>query len=130
MSQLAKDHIYFPPEVVHELERGSSGGPPVDPALAWVRQHRSACERTARWETVKTVLQRVPDLLDADNPHEQADPYVVALAIDLVTLFGVPTIITDDRRDKPTKTSLATAAGLHALPTIPMNAFLRSQQIP
>lgn len=39
-------------------------------------------------------------------------------------LFERPRIVTDDRRDKPGKTSLATAAGMLDIATVPLKAFL------
>jgi hypothetical protein len=117
--------LFFPPEVLAELERGSAAG--ADPPLLWARRNRGKAEKKADWETVKAVLRVAPDVLDPDIPDEQADPYVVALGIDLQGL-GIyqTTIVTDDRKDKPTKLSLATAAGMLGLPTVPLHAFLRS----
>jgi hypothetical protein len=39
---------------------------------------RSASQ--ALFDKAKEVLARFPDLVDRDKPHEDADPYVVALA--------------------------------------------------
>ena len=81
---------------------------------------------------MKSVLSKAPTLVDPDSTREQADPYVVALALEITSgdLFAPNvTIITEDRRDKPTKLSLATAAGLLRIPTIPLRAFLNSQSI-
>ena len=81
-------------------------------------------------ETVKAVLKDVPDVLDPDIPHEQADPYVLALALDHQGLGLYPvTVVTDDRRDKPTKLSLATAAGVLRVPTVPLHAFVRTSRL-
>jgi hypothetical protein len=75
------------------------------------------------------VLLKAPTLVDPDSTREQADPYVVALAVEMGSseLFSpTVTVVTEDRRDKPTKVSLATAAGLLRVPTVPLSAFLRS----
>ena len=103
-----------------------------DAAVAWIREWRVVGERSPKMETVKSVLSKAPSLVDADITREQADPYVVALAIEIASGdFFAPnvTIITEDRRDKPTKLSLATAAGLLRIPTVPLLPFLRSQGI-
>jgi hypothetical protein len=125
-SELAEaGSLMFPPEVLGELERGAASAEP-DPPLVWARKHREQAEKPASFETVKAVLKVVPDVLDPDAPHEQADPYVLALALDQLGLgLYQVTVVTDDRKDKPTKLSLATAAGILRLPTVPLHAFVR-----
>lgn len=120
--------LVFPPEVLGELERGSGSEP--DPPLMWSRKNREQAEKKADLETVKAVLREVPDVLDPEIPYEQADPYVLALALDWqgLGLYRV-TVVTDDRRDKPTKLSLATAAGILRLPSVPLHAFVRSNRL-
>jgi hypothetical protein len=127
-SLAAASRLCWPPEVTQEVETALI----ADSAVAWVRALRVPGERTAKLETVKSVLQKAPLLVDPDATREQADPYVVALALEIASddfFAPLATIITEDRRDKPTKLSLATAAGLHGIPTIPLRAFLSSQRI-
>ena len=121
----ATGSLFFPPEVLGELERGFPTG--ADPPLLWARRNRGQAEKKANLETVKAVLRVAPDVLDPDIPEEQADPYVLALGLDLqgLGIYQV-TVVTDDRKDKPTKLSLATAAGMLRLPTVPLHAFVRS----
>lgn len=116
-----KGLLFFPPEVYHELERGSP-----DAVLNWAKRVRDQAEQAADLQTVKEVLAVASDLLDADNPAEQADPYVIALAIDVRGLGFDVTVVTDDFRDKPSKISLATAAGMLGLPSVPLTGFARS----
>ncbi len=120
----ASGNLIFPPEVLGELERGAADAP--DAPLLWARANRAFAERKANLETVKAVLKVAPDVLDPDIPHEQADPYVLALAMDQqgLGLYEV-TIVTDDRRDKPGKLSLATAARMLRIPSVPLHAFVR-----
>lgn len=120
--------LCWPPEVTQEVEAALV----ADSAVAWIKARRASGERTPKLETVKSVLLRAPTLIDPDITHEQADPYVVALALELASddfFAPIVTIITEDRRDKPTKLSLATAAGLLRIPTIPLRAFLSSRAI-
>lgn len=127
-AMVASAELLWPPEVSREVE--AVGNP--DLAAHWVRARRSTAERTASFDTVKAVLARSPLLVDVHAQHEQADPYVVALALDLMSgdLFAPSTtIITEDRRDKPMKLSLATAAGLHRIPTVPLVPFLTSRGV-
>src|SRR5262249_39773566 len=81
LSKLAsKGYIVFPPEVRGELERGSESPSNPDPALQWARRHQGEAERRVDLDRAKDVLRRVPDVIDPENPREQADPYVLALA--------------------------------------------------
>jgi len=120
--------LIFPPEVVGELERGAAADP--DPVLLWARRNREQAEKRANLETLKAVLKVVPDVLDPEAPYEPADPYVLALALDQqgLGLYQV-TVVTEDRKDKPTKPSLATAAGILRLPTVPLHAFVRVNRL-
>jgi hypothetical protein len=127
-SLVGGSRLIWPPEVTHEVADVASG----DLAVAWIKMQRARGERTPSLETVKSVLRKAPMLVDPDATREQADPYVVALALETTSrdLFAPSvTIITEDRRDKPTKLSLATAAGLLRLPTVPLRAFLSSEAI-
>ncbi len=84
-------------------------------------------ERAADPATIRKVLAKVPELLDVDNPNEQADCYVLAVAVDLnVGGFDV-CVVTDDRRDKGQHISLATATGMFRLPNVPLHAFVRGE---
>lgn len=80
-------------------------------------------------ETVQRVLAKAPRLIDADSTRDQADPYVIALALDTQNLGGV-SILSDDRHDRSDgkgglqKVSLATAAGLWDLPVTPLAGFM------
>ena len=132
-----RGHIFYPPEVSAEVERGARDD--NDAAYRWIRSTREVAERRATFENVRRVLAIAQDVLDPDSSHEVADPYVVALGLDLqpeslsLDLLrpeergAEVTVVTEDRKDKPRKLSLATAAGLLGLPTIPMFAFLRAE---
>jgi hypothetical protein len=120
--------LLFPPEVLSEIKRGS--GAIADQLLAWARDNSAGAQQAASLDTVKAVLREVSDVLDPHAAEDQADPYVLALALDRrgLGLYDV-TIVTDDRRDKPGKLSLATAAGILNLPTVPLHAFLRMERL-
>jgi hypothetical protein len=120
--------LFWPPEVTQEVVAALI----ADSAIAWIKSRRDSGERSPRLETVKSVLSKAPTLIDPESTREQADPYVVALALEMASgdLFAPNvTIVTEDRRDKPTKLSLATAAGLLRIPTVPLRAFLSSRGI-
>lgn len=123
---VAKGWLFFPPEVYHELERGSPANALADdPALEWAKSARTQAEKAANLETVREVLAVAPELVDPDKSDEQADPYVLALAIDVRGLGFDVTVVTDDFRDKPGKLSLATAAGMLGIVSVPLGGFAR-----
>lgn len=121
------DLLVFPPQVREELEWGEADHP-SDPALAWIQSAKGDAERTANLETVQRVLARAPLLIDAEGTRDQADPYLIALALDSASLGGV-SILSDDRRDRYdghgglVKLSVATAAGLWDIPVVPFAGF-------
>jgi Domain of unknown function (DUF4411) len=68
--------LIAPPQVLEELERGD------DELTDWAQDNR-AMFRGSTQELVdktKEVLARYPALVDPNKEHEDADPYVVALA--------------------------------------------------
>jgi Domain of unknown function (DUF4411) len=77
VSQLvAAGRFIAPPQVLEELERGD------DELTTWARNNRGMFRSASQalFDKAKEVLGRFPDLVDRDKPHEDADPYVVALA--------------------------------------------------
>ena len=120
--------LIFPPQVREELEWAATDHPD-DAALAWARKVREGAERSADLATVQRVLARTPLLIDPDSKRDQADPYVIALALDTQSLGGV-SILSDDRRDRSDgrgglqKLSVATVAGLWNVPVIPLTGFM------
>jgi hypothetical protein len=128
LTLLAKSgRLIFPPQVREELEWGEADHP-SDAALAWIHRAKADSERTANLDTVQRVLARAPLLVDVDSKRDQADPYVIALALDSESLGGV-SILSDDRRDRfdgfgaLQKLSVATAAGLWDIPVVPLAGF-------
>ena len=86
--------------------------------------------KTAEMALIKRgIAGKEPLLIDAQSTRDQADPYVIALAVDSVALGGV-SILSDDRRDRHDgrggiqKLSVATAAGLWDIPVVPIAGFL------
>jgi len=101
-----------------------------DTPTRWISYCRKKAERKAELQLVREVLGVAPEVLDSDSPHEPADPYVIALALGLRggLLSGLEvTVVTEDRKDKPRKVSLATAAGMLGLPTVPLMALCRME---
>jgi hypothetical protein len=120
--------LIFPPQVLEELEYAERDHP-SDQALAWARSVRDRAVRHADFETVKRVLNLAPNLIDADSEREQADPYVIALALDSAVLGGTSILSNDnqDRRDGRggfRKLSIATVAGSWDINVVPLAGFM------
>lgn len=99
-----------------------------------------ACERTEpieavassapAYETVKNdVLSKVSEVLDSEKPAtvDEADPYVLALALELQRAGRTVRVITEETRNRPNKLALSTAAGLLGLAAVTLPAFLMTQ---
>ncbi len=80
---------------------------------------------------VETVMTRVGDVVDheKDAGEDDADPYVLALALHLKREGLDVRIVTEDRTDRGRKMSLATAAGILGIPRVPLSGFLRAEEI-
>jgi hypothetical protein len=72
----------------------------------------------------------VPKVLDPDKEGiEEADPYLLAMAVRLRVEGKDARIVTEEKNDYPRKLSLRTAAGLLGIPSVPLKAFLEFERI-
>ncbi len=125
--------LRFPRGVIDEIKVGgtkAAGGP--DHACSWA----IACEKLAVPNPdviaeAKEVLAEVPDLLDTSKTSttDEADPYVVGLALKLSREGETITVITEETRDSPDKTSMNSACGIMRIPSISIRVFLARQGI-
>jgi len=123
-----QDRLFFPPEVLDELGRYTDPKGP-DLPLTWARWNEEKAARHGRlFQGARDVLAKAPLLIDAEKVaiqgYEDADPYVVALAVHLKNEGKEATVITDDFHTIPGKTSLSDAAGLFGLLTLTFLTFL------
>jgi hypothetical protein len=94
-----------------------------------VRKVRDVAERETDLRTVQSILARAPKLIDANRARDQADPYVIALALDAENI-GEVSILSDDRVDRSDgrgavrKLSVATVASLWNIPVVPLAGFI------
>ncbi|HEY4239262.1 MAG TPA: DUF4411 family protein [Kofleriaceae bacterium] len=123
--------IVFPKGIIGELELGSADAARrPDPAADWAIACKGmAVPNEELLIETREVLSVVPDLLDADKPSttDEADPYVVALALQLIRADHAAVVVTEETRDTPTKTSMRSACGLLRIPTLSMRVFLSRQ---
>jgi predicted nucleic acid-binding protein len=129
--------IVYPPEVIEELERGSA---PIkkkerpDLPFEWAKRHEALATRHGRlYSEAREILRRVPGLVDhtrvAVGNVDEADPYVVALAVRLKADGHEVRVITEDFNSKPRKMALADAAGVFLVPCVTMRTFLVTEGI-
>lgn len=120
------DRLLFPTQVLPELDRMS------DVAHAWAKRNNAkAAQYGHLYSEGAQVLKTLPRLIDPTKVGavDPADPYVIALAQVLQKNGHAPTVITDDTKNRPSRTSLAAAAGVFGFPSVPMAVFLTTQQI-
>jgi len=122
------NHLVFPVQVLNELKRWAN---PTgdDPPLKWTESVEDRAVSNPAWSTVAEVLRQVPEVLDPDKTSgaEEADPYILARALELKRDGRDVTVITEEKTNKPRKLSLSTAAGILKLPAVTMLPFLKSQ---
>lgn len=120
------DVLFYPPQVLGELLRF---GPDV--AQKWAKKNATRATRYGPlYDAITPILDRVRDLIDhTKSGEDQADPYIIAVALKLREEGHTPTIITNDTSNKPLHTALSSAAGLFGFPSVPMALFLADQKL-
>src|SRR6516162_105130 len=106
--------LAFPKQVVDELERFADLSSP-DRQYQWAKENeRNASARPPSLDAIQAVLREVPTVLDPDKDTgvEEADTYVLAMAVNLRLNGHDARIVTEETKDIPRKMSLRTAAGL------------------
>jgi Domain of unknown function (DUF4411) len=95
---------------------------------AWAKgmQKRMVHALEADPKYVARVMTEVPNVLDLDADTEQADPFVLALALHLANQGHAPTVVTKDKKDRPPHISLRTACTRMSIPCVFLHEFLQS----
>lgn len=125
------NRLVFPREVIPELERHINPDSRSQILVDWARSNSSLATRhTVPLETLKLVLERVPDVLDPDKHGlEEADHYVLALALHLSDKGDQVTVLTEETRDRAYKWSMTRACGHLRLICLPIEGFLHEKEI-
>jgi rRNA maturation endonuclease Nob1 len=114
--------ILLPEQVIAELKRGQA-----DVALQWalkVAKHAVPIIELAL--TVRDVVRDIPYLVDATSTSstDDADPWVVGLALLRSRQGEDVTVLTEEYRDRPDRTTVSSACGMLRIPTMTVRAFL------
>lgn len=123
--------IRLPREVVDEMKRGAQPRH-RDEALEWVvAREAQICGVEPTVEELRAIMQEVGDVVDheKDSGEDDADPYVLALAVKLQAGGLRVRVVTEDRKDRQRKVSLTTAAGILGVPCVPLSGFMRAEGI-
>src|ERR1041385_5944855 len=113
--------LVFPKEVLGELRRDEEDNRRPDRPCAWaISAEAEACSVAPKFDAVKYVLAAVPDVLDPDKESgvDEADPYVLALAVRLRADGHDARVVTEETKNAPRKMSLNTACGILGVPSV------------
>lgn len=123
-ARVAAGTVAFPKQVAAEL---SAVRHPDAPG-AWIASaKRSMCHPEPAEDTLVRVLAAAHDLVEADNPDDPADPYAVAMALELTERYPSTRIVlvTSDVVDRlPTKIALKTACERVGVPSCPLESLI------
>ena len=126
MNFLAKDgRLLFPTTVLKELSAYQGKN---DLPMRWADKHRGDCLKDPIMTTVASVMASVPDVIDSEkvSGEEEADPYVLALGMDVRSDGLDPVVVSEERNDKH-RLSMHTACGLLRLHKLDLRSFVRDR---
>ena len=120
---VASGRVTIPVHVEREL-RPDAPHPDVPAAWAFAKARLGQVRREPSPERVRSVLSVFPRLIDPDSEREDADPYVVALALELEDAGQDVVVVTHDVTDRPPlKTSVKTACDHFGIEVMDLNQF-------
>ncbi|HLF77560.1 MAG TPA: DUF4411 family protein [Dehalococcoidia bacterium] len=125
---VTEGRVVFPREVVTELERYE--GKDV-PALVWAKTHQGlATQKQPSFDSVREVLEQVPEVVDPDKEGvEEADPYVLAMAREMLNDGVDVRVVTEEFKTTNAKMNLGSAAGFLRIPSVSIKAMLKFEGI-
>jgi hypothetical protein len=123
----------YPKEVWDELKVGNAKlkDPTQDLAFDFAERYKEVAAMSADLTIVHdlmadTLVQRV---IDPDSEDDEADIYVLSLAVATKRNGSEVGVLTQERKDLPKKCSVSTACGHLEIVCLPMPAFLHREGI-
>lgn len=113
---------YITEDVVREVGDGDYPDAPG----AWVYGVRDGVQvgyHPSR-EVLDFVLSLAADVVDPDDPEDDADPSVIAQAVELSREGRYPVVVTKDRRDRQDHVSMRTACDRFGIQTCSLDEFV------
>ena len=114
--------ITFPRKVTREIR----GQKHTDLPEAWVLgvDRKIVLDREPRPEYLEEVMDRAGDVIESDADSDPADPYVLALALQMWRANMNIIVVTEDIKDRlPLKISIKTACHRLGLPMLDLEGF-------
>ncbi len=120
---VASGRVIIPMHVEREL-RPDAPHPDVPAAWAFAKARLGPVTREPSPERVRHVLSVFPRLVDPESEREDADPYVVALALELRDAGREVVVVTHDVKDRlPRKQSIKSACDHFGLAVMDLENF-------
>jgi hypothetical protein len=129
--KLQASELTFPRAVLTEFERPKDTVQ-HDHAWEWVKKHVDHCEvHEPLYDRVVNLLKnpQINRVLDAEKDCEEADPYVLALALAIRDSGAPVAVLTEEKRTRPSKLALSEACGLLRIPALRIEPYLEQQGI-
>lgn len=118
--------LAYPRQVVDELARAQ----PPDLPFKFAKHNFARMQYDQPDEDcVREVMQRAGGVVDPRKISEDADPYVLAMALCLKRAGHEAIVVTEDGVDRPWRISMATACGLLRLPWEGINDCLHAHRL-
>ena len=117
--------IAFPRQVVQEV----SGQGQNDLPAIWISQNSPNLlhPKSPKESYLQKVLNKVPDLVERDNTKDAADPFILALALQLKDNDWDVCVVTDDYIDRfPRKRSLRNACETMGIKVVQTVEFIET----
>ena len=121
--------LFAPHEVLREVEKRD------DELVQWLRNHKKMFKDLdeKQLKTVKEILDRFPGLVDPEKETPDADPFVIALAIEeqmarKLTLFGGKCIVvTQEKPARGDKPKIPDVCVQYEIESIPLDQLFRRE---
>ena len=121
--EVENGRVVIPIHVERELKPNTSH-PDVPAAWAFAKARLSPVRREPSPASVRNVLSMFPRLVEIDREREDADPYVVALALELRDDGHAVVVVTHDVKDRmPRKQSIKTACARFGIDVMDLKEF-------
>lgn len=118
--------LVYPSQVVTELENDDGFAELIKKHKAQATRHEPLFDQVK--ELLKdTQIRRVLDHTKVGK--DEADPYLLALALLLKSQGIDVTLITEEKKDRPDKLSLSSACGIKRVYSVPILPFLEQRAI-
>ncbi len=125
------DHLVYPVQVYNELDRGTNKKKiENDLPFKFAKETKKQATRFGnQYETLAEILSHpeVSTIVDSEKIGvEEADLYILALAVHLKNNNMDVTVITEEKNDTPFKILMSSACGILKLYSIPILPFVNN----